>query len=661
MSSVVDIFRSKCRSVLQYEVNGYDMFLYPTIDESKRSSARSNFGTGMEETILLIRDTGFWNNCDQGLVLTSDGIYCIPDNEKPDERIVFGWHSVKEVRYQELCLYFYGYDGDSVPIHITYFAKTDDESKLSRIGRSLASAFTCMGQAVAPLADPFEEAANHIIELEEADKLDEAIDYIKECQGADWIADWQFVSLGHELATLYMKRKQFDAALEACDESLPKVEKGADLHIQLAYLKYSVNDILGKYKEARKDCLDVVRYAADQKRGDDVLIKEDAKNDFEKYEKQYQESFLKLPYNERKVLMPVKQYTDLDQEHLSVIKIDSLPNVCFPMGHPVANQLYVGHPLIASKYIPFDSYQLELVEDKVREFCQLAQSLGATEISIECLNATSSDTNRNGQRNGSLNAGYWVADISADYSNNYSHHMIDELSRSISLHQTFEPHSKPSKPDGLVWYDNEPSWQRLVSQRINGGLTSHEERIETKKSQMVEGQEMTAIKGEIDALFAGMNISLNKTDEEKLKQQENAVISIKVTFAPMSQLSEASLALIQVPEKKEQLKSAGLTQEEEEYLEELKECLADGKIGPRERRLLDKIRTILCITESRAQELEQSLSAIQLTDEEQEYLNEFKECAVDGTVSEKERRLLEKVRKMLGITEERAKELETIK
>lgn len=98
---------------------------------------------------------------------------------------------------------------------------------------------------------------------------------------------------------------------------------------------------------------------------------------------------------------------------------------------------------------------------------------------------------------------------------------------------------------------------------------------------------------------------------------------------------------------------------EQEYIDEVRDCLSDGEIGPRERRLLEKIREKLGISKERAVVLEATLLATQLSDEEQEYLTEFKECVVDGMVSAKERRLLEKMRIMLGISEQRAKELES--
>lgn len=97
---------------------------------------------------------------------------------------------------------------------------------------------------------------------------------------------------------------------------------------------------------------------------------------------------------------------------------------------------------------------------------------------------------------------------------------------------------------------------------------------------------------------------------------------------------------------------------EQEYIAELKECLADGDIGSGERRLLDKLRSKLGISEERAAELEASLRKPQLTAEEQEYLEAYKEVVEDGAISEKERRLLNKLIKMYNISETRAKEIE---
>jgi hypothetical protein len=51
-------------------------------------------------------------------------------------------------------------------------------------------------------------------------------------------------------------------------------------------------------------------------------------------------------------------------------------------------------------------------------------------------------------------------------------------------------------------------------------------------------------------------------------------------------------------------------------------------------------------------------TALQLTNDEKDYLEAFKDACENGEVSDKQRRLLEKLREMYNISEERAKELE---
>ena len=101
---------------------------------------------------------------------------------------------------------------------------------------------------------------------------------------------------------------------------------------------------------------------------------------------------------------------------------------------------------------------------------------------------------------------------------------------------------------------------------------------------------------------------------------------------------------------------------ESEYLEEVRACLSeDGEISSSERRLLNRLREKLGISERRAQELEDSLNSSQLTSDEQEYLEEYRACLEEGEISSKERRLLDRLRDKLGIHPSRAKELENLK
>ena len=119
-----------------------------------------------------------------------------------------------------------------------------------------------------------------------------------------------------------------------------------------------------------------------------------------------------------------------------------------------------------------------------------------------------------------------------------------------------------------------------------------------------------------------------------------------------------SLVIEHIPE--EDLNEDDLSKEECDYLEMYKEYASDGDLSERDRKMLDKFRIRLGISEERAQELEASCSEPELSEDEQEYLEMFKEYASDGEITARDRKMLNKMRDRMGISEERAKEIEEL-
>lgn len=454
---------------------------------------------------------------------------------------------------------------------------------------------------------------------------------------------WDRYQLFKEVARILAERRLYDKLLSYCNECLNMeicfLEK--ELKIWMYYYMYIAYYHLRDNANARKYCMFVMQQAESgmesyplfQDKGkDSISIKRKAKNDFQVCDDNYVKHYLELPYNERKMLLVVKNYTDLFQSHLSVIDVNKISNtgIEFPVGHPIVSQLYVGHPYVKQKYLKFEDYELELIEDKVREFCLLVQCLGATEVSIECLNSSSSDKDTKMKEQIGGEVGYKIVSVSGKYESNQSKRLLDEISQSISLHQKFIPQTKPYLPKNLYWYPNEASWQRLYSQRMQGGLLQHEERIETRKSRVFEGTELKSIEAELKTLLLSVNVQWNKKEEEKFELSENAILVIRVNFAPLNELSKLKSEAVLPLEKKDI------------HLENLASTLANNG-----QQMFKKIRNVLKTS---------SLSKM-----EKEYLEEYKLCLEDGgDISASEKRLLDKLRNRLGISEERAREIERI-
>ena len=661
------------------EPNDSDLFIYPNIPSDVKHAIRISWGIDLDEEILYVRDSSFWNDRNQGLVITDCGIICIPDNDDMNDRIHILWENVEHVEYKDELLYFFGYgDRDNnCPIHISHFLKGATDSSKQGAGDIFQKIFTRMAQTQTPkdededLKNTCELFDNLIDEGKNDEALQIALDYRERTSNT---------ILTPIIAKLYNQKGQYIKALQLLEDdfnSLP--EENLYWRSQLKYTKYSLYESNNDLYKARKDCLYVVKNApSDLTNEDDVSILEDSMQDFRRYEDSYIQHFLEQPYNERKLIVPVQSYTDLSQKKLAVVDINNLPAINFPMGHPVANQLYVGHPYIPSKYIPFDNYELELIEDKIREFSQIMQYLGATEINIESVNSSSNNKDSKFDQKLSGGVDYKFISGSGNGERHITNKLLEDISQHINLHQKFSPKKYPALPENLVWYQNEPSWQRLYSQRMQGALLEHEERIETKKSRVVENSELKQISAEVKWLFIQANGNWEQSMEEKFEAHENAILSIHVKFAPLECLEKTSVQDTTKGTIKDTMSSLAsyasavrnivhkvlpvdMTDIEKEYLDELKACLEeDGEISSKERRLLNRLRERLGITEKRAEELEASLLEPELTEEEQEYLDEYKTCIEEGELSPKERRLLNRLRMSLGISEERAKELESI-
>lgn len=637
--------------------NDSDLFIYPNIPEDVKNDVRRNFQLLLDEEILYVRDSSFWNNRNQGLVITDCKVVLILDNDDMNNKIILEWENIDYVEYKDECLYFFGYGdrSNNCPIHITHFLKKADEYNKKITGPVFSKVFTQMAktQIAESSDDILSRTAQEYDKLIEEGKDDEALQL-----ALNFREEQQNVFFTPYIAWAYHKKGQDQKAIQLLDEDIAELaEDNLWKKSELAYCKYSIYEDSGDMLEARKTCLYVVKNApSDLTNDNNESIQEDATNDFAKYEEYYIQHFLEQPYNERKLIVPVKSYSDLSQKTLSVVDINHLPAIHFPMGHPIANQLYVGHPYIPSNYIPFENYELTFIEDKVREFCQIMQYLGATEINIECINSSSSNKDTNLQQKGSASVNYKLASASGEGERNRTDKFLEDISQSINLHQKFYPKSKPMLPPDLVWYAHEPSWQRLYNQRMQGALMEHEERIETKKSQVVENSELKRISAEVKWLFVEANGNWEQSMEEKFEAHDNAILAIHVKFAPLESLQDSTPVPSQQPALNRGLT---MTEDEKEYLEEVKACLEeDSEISPKERRLLNRLRERLGISEKRAEELEASLQSIQLTDDEKEYLEEYKACLEEGEISPKERRLLDRLRDKLGIPEERAKEIE---
>ena len=228
--------------------------------------------------------------------------------------------------------------------------------------------------------------------------------------------------------------------------------------------------------------------------------------------------------------------------------------------------------------------------------------------------------------------------------------------------------------ESFVFWEN-IHYESEVDELINSGNLTKASEIAQKL--MNDSTLYTRVMTRIESLQLLEMVTHGKPSESEVKRkifavedvmrracqlQEDKEISGKIRAAAEERIAAAKQYLegkLPIQNLTTSSKAMSVADGEAEYLEELKACYEDGVITDKERRLLDRLRKSLGISEARAAELEAMCQPLSLTAEEQEYADEVKVCLEDdGEITAKERRLLDRLAKSLGISPDRATEIE---
>jgi hypothetical protein len=150
------------------------------------------------------------------------------------------------------------------------------------------------------------------------------------------------------------------------------------------------------------------------------------------------------------------------------VTADEVSGVTFPMGHPLKNTVYAGHPAVPHLYFPLSDFHKALFVQKYMEAVKLLRSLGAGEIEISSITGWSKDW--------AASAGVSIPMTGVSFvraGGSASSKRSEEMG--IIGRWKFEnPGASPTIPPGLVWYQDEPSWKEIAEGRINSGLSEFE-------------------------------------------------------------------------------------------------------------------------------------------------------------------------------------------
>ncbi|MBD5372066.1 MAG: hypothetical protein HDR75_01790 [Bacteroides sp.] len=614
---------------------------------------RNNFGVDEDEELIYCRDTSFWNDKNQGCVITDWGVYIIVDNDDPNSSFNFSWAEIDHVTYNDDVFFFWLTEDNDINncyrIHQNFFSKND---VAKHVFQRLAQHFTDIAQLVQPQKHPLLVAIDRMYSddtsAEEADRIG------REILGVDpYYDDIIHYHLG---VNAYLNLKDNEKALKHLNTALQITDDDGNWRYRAHYI---LGIILSQTSELESPELRQHIFMASKASPDMIVDSEnnlsmadDSINDLQYLETNLASTGYKdLSYDQKKIIYPVDklwELSNLSQTQVRPVLLSAVKaseSLQFPLGHPVANETYICHPYNQQKYLLFENYEVELLEDKLREYCEIMQALGATEIEVKVERSSSEDSSSKSSRDisGKVDS---MADFSGSANLQDTSSERTHWERTFNRKQHFKPTTKIAVPENTVWLAGEPGWQRTINQRLAGNLLSHHESISTKTSRLVSGTSAKTFKAEMESLFVDLGLTWSQSDEFTYSNQTNLSLSIDVKFGDTKTAEETP-------------QTSGFSDAEKEYLEEYKLCLNDGSVSTSERRLLNRLANSLGLTEEQVQQIENSLSP-QLSDEEKEYLAEYKLCLADGEITPSARRLLDRMAKSLNLTPQQIQTLESL-
>lgn len=621
------------------------------LNDNRKREYRNGFKIPYEEEIMYCRDTSFWNSADQGIVFTDNGIhFCWNNDDKANNSGFLPWYLITNAEYREDCLCFL-YNGELCQINLDHCVKESDINVRIQLGNKLAYVINLIAQHIAEQTQSQRTENDYIVDQ-----------FVQEFNDLYNQNQEEAASYGYSQYAEHTNPLMLVAAMTADNNANHVLEvfnqefdnwRDDDETRNILFSLYSKNLLAAGYTNlARAKTLEAYNTIPEDQTWFGYNVRENVLSDFNIANSDYVEHFLEIPYQERKVLFVTDGYSTLEQNSIAVLHINELDNLTFPIGHPMVNQLYVAHPLIQNHYIPFENYEVELIQDRVREFCSLMEGMGATSITVgyQQFNVSESESYANTNALAAVGMKFYSAQASVNQQE--TNKFMQSLGQSLNLHQTYNPFQQPFIPDNLIWYPQEPTWQRLVEQRLRGSITSHTESIETNKTQVINNDSLSEIQAELQVLLSNANLEISTSTSETLKQHDNVVLQIHVEFAPLWSLDQTEYQ--EIPSQESEL-----TENEQEYLEMFQETLADGNgsITNSSRKLLSKFANRLGITAHRATQLEQ-MYLPSFTTEEKEFIEEVRTVIdEDGELTNMSLRLLYKLATKLGISEQRAEEL----
>ena len=252
--------------------------------------------------------------------------------------------------------------------------------------------------------------------------------------------------------------------------------------------------------------------------------------------------YIDKPYGKRQFLMVVEDDRGTANDTIDVFRKSELPQgVHFGLNAVNKNELYIAHPSEKGLYIPYVKHEISFFQDKIHELSILLQALGAEEINISWIKGMSLQDMEKSSFNlgGSGSAGKYGSGA-ADYSEQNYNSNTKSSKNGIMLTITSDSVIPPFVPSDLHWYEGEPTWKRMVQQRLLG-MKTYSIEVSSKSSSESTSSSSESLKVALRVLFVKLKVNVSEQLERMLKEDEETVWKVDVKFKSLSSYTQTEV------------------------------------------------------------------------------------------------------------------------
>lgn len=243
--------------------------------------------------------------------------------------------------------------------------------------------------------------------------------------------------------------------------------------------------------------------------------------------------FTRLPYHERKFMMPVKSFEDYSKDisDIQLFRISHIPaDIKFEDCVPTIGELYIAHPYRQGVYLPVSKYEHLIFRERIHELSKVMMALGATEI--RTLQNSDSKTQSSSENSSNTSASVGVGRFGAKgaFSSFLKSLAENEKSDSIVINFKNDPIDLPKVPDGLIWYPHDKEWQHIADSRLFGNILEYEINLSSKEINLVSEIERSNIEAQAKAFFVSGSYSKDNSSHTFFKEESAKTTKIRIKF-----------------------------------------------------------------------------------------------------------------------------------